>query len=84
MLAALAMKGTGHDIPPDAPALCRPARLALYGPGQRGAWTRKKERDEDVVATVLGPRRWSIWDWPKGRRTASLQRLAHQEDVAGH
>src|SRR5205085_12421516 len=35
-------------IPPDAPALCRPTR--------KGAWTRKRARDEDVVATVLSAR----------------------------
>jgi hypothetical protein len=48
MLVALAMKGRGHDIPPDAPALYRPA--------QKGAWTRKRECDEEVVAMVLGAR----------------------------
>jgi hypothetical protein len=34
-------------MPPDAPALCRPT--------QKGAWMRKRERDEEV-ATVWGAR----------------------------
>ena len=35
-------------MPPDAPVLCRPT--------QKGAWMRKRERDEDVLATVWGAR----------------------------
>src|ERR687884_922816 len=56
MRAALAMRGRGHDIPPDAPAVCGPPQLALCGPGQRDAWTRPRERAEDMVATVWGTR----------------------------
>ena len=35
-------------MPLDAPALCRPT--------PKGAWMSKRERDEDVVATVWSPR----------------------------
>jgi ribosomal protein S27AE len=43
-------------MPPDALARGRPTQKGAWMPTQKGAWMRKRERDEDVVATVWSPR----------------------------
>ena len=53
---ALAMRETDRDVPPDAPALYRPAQLALCRPTQKGAWTRTRAGADNVVATAWGAR----------------------------